>query len=45
MSIYGEPSPALAELIERMAGHVTFNRYSLLQGLESEIPVLDEVPA
>jgi quinol monooxygenase YgiN len=45
MSIYGEPSPALAELIERMAGHVTFNRYSLLQGLDSEIPVLDEVPA
>jgi quinol monooxygenase YgiN len=44
MTIYGEPSPALAELIERMAGHVTFNRYSLLQGLESEIPVLDEVP-
>src|SRR5262245_18840269 len=28
MTIYGEPSPALAELIERMAGHVNFNRYS-----------------
>jgi hypothetical protein len=28
-----------------MAGHVKFNRYSLLQGLESEIPVLHEVPA
>lgn len=45
MTIYGEPSPALAQLIERLAGHVTFNRYALLQGLESDIPVLDEVPA
>jgi quinol monooxygenase YgiN len=33
MTIYGEPSPALAALMERMAGHVTFNRFSLLQGL------------
>ena len=45
MTIYGEPSPALAELIERMAGHVTFNRFSLLQSLSSDIPVRDEVPA
>jgi quinol monooxygenase YgiN len=45
MTIYGEPSPALAELIERLAGHVTFNRYSLLQGLDSDIRVRDEVPA
>jgi quinol monooxygenase YgiN len=45
MSIYGEPSPALAELIERMSGHVTFNRYSLLQGLDSDVPVPDGVPA
>jgi quinol monooxygenase YgiN len=45
MTIYGEPSPALAELMERLAGHVTFNRYSLLQGLDSDIQVLDEVPA
>jgi quinol monooxygenase YgiN len=45
MTIYGEPSPALAELIERMAGHVKFSRYSRLQGLETEIPVLDEIPA
>ena len=36
MTIYGEPSPALAELMERMAGHVKFNRYSLLQGLNTE---------
>jgi quinol monooxygenase YgiN len=45
MTIYGEPSPALAELIERLAGHVTFNRYSMLQGLDSDIPVLHEVRA
>ena len=36
MTIYNEPSPALAELIERMAGHVSFNRFSLLQGLNSD---------
>ncbi len=35
MTIYGEPSPALAALMEGMAGHVQFRRYSLLQGLES----------
>jgi hypothetical protein len=45
MTIYGEPSPALAELIERMAGHVTFNRYSLLQGLDVDIKARHEVPA
>ena len=45
MTIYGEPSPALAELMERLAGHVEFNRYSFLQGLESDIQVLGEVPA
>ena len=41
MTIYGEPSPRLAELMGRLAGHVSFNRYSLLQELESDI----EVPA
>ena len=45
MTIYGEPSPALAELIERLAGHVTFNRYSLLQGLDADITARDRVPA
>jgi quinol monooxygenase YgiN len=45
MTIYGEPSPSLAELMERLAGHVEFNRYSLLQGLDSDIQVLHEVPA
>jgi quinol monooxygenase YgiN len=45
MTIYGEPSPALAALIEKLAGHVTFNRYSLLQGLDSDIQVPHEVTA
>jgi quinol monooxygenase YgiN len=36
MTIYGEPSPALAQLIERLAGHVRFNQFSLLQGLDSD---------
>jgi quinol monooxygenase YgiN len=45
MTIYGEPSSALAELMERLAEHVKFNRYSLLQGLDGDIQVLDEVPA
>jgi len=44
MTIYGEPSPALAGLIEKLAGHVEFNRYSLLQGLESDIQVRRDVP-
>ena len=35
MTIYGEPSPALVELMERMATHVVFNRFSLLEGLDS----------
>ena len=43
MTIYDEPSPALAALIERMSGHVTFNRYSFLQGLKSDIPVFDQL--
>jgi len=34
MTIYGEPSPALAQLMERLAGHVRFSRFSLLQGLD-----------
>jgi quinol monooxygenase YgiN len=32
MTIYAEPSPALAELMEQMSGHATFNRYFLLEG-------------
>jgi quinol monooxygenase YgiN len=45
MTLYGEPSPALAELIEQLAGVVTFNRFSLLQGLDVDIEAFDEVPA
>ena len=37
MTLYGEPSPALAELIERLSGIVPFKRCSLLQGLEVDI--------
>ena len=36
MTIYGEPSPALAELLERMAGQIEFHRYVLFQGLDSD---------
>jgi quinol monooxygenase YgiN len=35
MTIHGEPSPALADLMDRMAGHVSFNRFSLFLGLNS----------
>jgi quinol monooxygenase YgiN len=45
MTIYGEPSRALTELMERLAGHVKFGRYALLQGLDSDIQIPDEVPA
>ena len=34
MTIYGEPSPALSDLMERMSAHVSFNRFSFLQGLD-----------
>ena len=45
MTLYGEPSPALAALIEQLAGVVTFKRFSLLQGLEVDIETRDEVHA
>jgi quinol monooxygenase YgiN len=38
MTIYGEPSPALAALMERMAGHVAFHRYRLLAGGDGPRP-------
>jgi quinol monooxygenase YgiN len=41
MTIYGEPSPKLAALLERLEAHVEFNRFSQLQGLDAEI----EAPA
>ena len=42
LTLYGEPSPALADAMESLAGHVEFNRYSLLQGLDSDIQVPHE---
>ena len=34
MTIYGEPSPALAAVFEQMAGHLTYHKFSLVEGLE-----------
>jgi quinol monooxygenase YgiN len=45
MTLYGEPSPLLAALIEKLDGLVSFNRFSLLQGLEYDIEVREEVHA
>ncbi|HSC90986.1 MAG TPA: antibiotic biosynthesis monooxygenase [Gaiellaceae bacterium] len=45
MTLYGEPSPALAELMQRLEGVVPFRRFSLLQALDVDIEALDEVPA
>jgi quinol monooxygenase YgiN len=45
MTLYGEPSPALAEAMEALAGAVTFRRFSLLQGLHADINVPDTVLA
>jgi quinol monooxygenase YgiN len=45
MTVYGEPSPALIELADAMAGRVTVDWYSFLQGLDSEVTVVKEIPA
>ena len=37
MTLYGEPSPALAALMKQLEGAVVFKRFSLLQGLEPAI--------
>ena len=34
MTLYGEPSPALAQVMERLRAVVPFRRLTLLQGLE-----------
>ena len=36
MTVYGEPSPALADAFEAMADHVTWHRYSLFEALDAE---------
>jgi quinol monooxygenase YgiN len=41
MTLYGEPSPALAEVIERLAGRVEFKQFSVFQALDAGV----EVPA
>jgi quinol monooxygenase YgiN len=41
MTLYAEPSPALAALIEKLAGHVKFTQFTFFQGLDS--PVREEV--
>lgn len=45
MTLYAEPSPALAAVIGNLEGLVTFRRFSLLQGLDAEAEVPEEVPA
>jgi quinol monooxygenase YgiN len=45
MTLYGEPSPALAKAIDKLEGIVTFRRFSLLQGLDAEIELPEEVLA
>jgi hypothetical protein len=45
MTLYGHPSPALAELIEKLADVVPFRRFSLLQGLDVDIEARDQIPA
>jgi len=37
MTIYGEPSPALAQLMEQLEAVVRFRRLTLLQGLEVDM--------
>ena len=45
MTLYGEPSPALADLIEAMTGAVTFRQFSFFQGLDTDVRAVEEVPA
>jgi len=39
MTFYGDPSPALAQLMTQMASHVTFRMYDRLAGLDVPEPV------
>src|SRR5512133_451825 len=43
MTLYGEPSPALAAAFEALGDAVTYTQYGFFQGLEAE--VRDAVPA
>jgi quinol monooxygenase YgiN len=37
MTLYAEPSPALAALMEKLAGHVEFTQFTFLQRLDSQV--------
>ena len=37
MTLYSEPSPALAALMEKLAGHVKFTQFAFFQGLDSAV--------
>jgi quinol monooxygenase YgiN len=45
ITFYDEPSRALAEALEGMAGTVEVTQFSFFQGLEADAKVLQEVPA
>jgi quinol monooxygenase YgiN len=45
ITIYGEPSPALAQAMDALAGVVQFNRFSHFQGLDADVEAPHEVPA
>jgi quinol monooxygenase YgiN len=45
MTLYDEPSPALAELMEELASVVPFTQYAFLQGLEADVAVVEEIRA
>jgi hypothetical protein len=45
MTFYGEPSPALAEAIEGLAGMVTFKQFSLFQAFDADVEVVEKASA
>ena len=45
MTFYSEPSPALVEVIDRLADQVELTRFAFFQGLEAETGVPDPVLA
>ena len=45
MTLYGEPSPALAEAMDAMSDHVAFHRYSFCRGLDADAGALQHAAA
>jgi quinol monooxygenase YgiN len=45
MTLYGEPSPALAAAFEQLGGQVKHTQLSFFQSLDVDAPVAEEVPA